>query len=312
MEINEVTEKEYLYIISNPYNVFGRADFNELNSRKCQKVHFLLFKKYKVRLGIIGGQANNSFNSPFSAPFGSFSFVGRNIKIEYIEGAIDLLIRWGQGKKLTSINITLPPLIYNKSYISKQINCFFRKEFQINKIDLNYHLHLLKMDDNYSSSIWYNARKNLKISFSNTLIFKKCMSDEDKELAYRIISINRKEKGFPIRMTYQEILKTSSIINIDFFLVLTPLEIPIASAIIFHVASKIVQVIYWGDLTEYSNLKTMNFLSYNIFKYYKDRDIEFVDIGPSTESSVPNYGLCDFKESIGSEITPKFSFSKSL
>ena len=35
-------------------------------------------------------------------------------------------------------------------------------------------------------------------------------------------------------------------------------------------------------------------------------------IGPSTESSIPNYGLCEFKESIGCEINQKFTFSKEI
>ena len=37
-----------------------------------------------------------------------------------------------------------------------------------------------------------------------------------------------------------------------------------------------------------------------------------VDIGPSTENSEPNYGLCEFKEGIGCKIVPKYTFSKEI
>ena len=56
----------------------------------------------------------------------------------------------------------------------------------------------------------------------------------------------------------------------------------------------------------------MNFLSFHVFQYYKNQGIEIVDIGPSTENSIPNYGLCEFKESIGCDILIKTEFYKKL
>jgi len=40
--------------------------------------------------------------------------------------------------------------------------------------------------------------------------------------------------------------------------------------------------------------------------------MRYIDIGPSTENSIPNYGLCEFKESIGCDISPKYTFYKYL
>ena len=56
----------------------------------------------------------------------------------------------------------------------------------------------------------------------------------------------------------------------------------------------------------------MNYLSFSVFEYYKKLGIHIVDIGPSSEDSVPNHGLCEFKESIGCDIIPKFKFVKKL
>jgi lipid II:glycine glycyltransferase (peptidoglycan interpeptide bridge formation enzyme) len=86
----------------------------------------------------------------------------------------------------------------------------------------------------------------------------------------------------------------------------------IATEIVFNVAKNCVQVIYWGDDLEFSQLKTMNYLSFNIFKYYKEQNISIIDIGPSTENSIPNYGLCEFKESIGCDISQKLTFELKL
>ena len=52
----------------------------------------------------------------------------------------------------------------------------------------------------------------------------------------------------------------------------------------------------------------MNFLSYNIFKHYKAIGVSIIDIGHSTEDSIPNQGLCEFKESIGCSIDLQYEF----
>ena len=108
-------------------------------------------------------------------------------------------------------------------------------------------------------------------------------------------------------MNWESILETQSIIDIDFFIV-NKEKYAIGSAIVFHITSKVVQVVYWGDLSEFSQFKTMNFLSYNLFQYYKKQGIKIIDIGPSTKKSIPNFGLCEFKESIGCDISIKSEF----
>jgi hypothetical protein len=312
MEILEVSETKYTEIIATPYHIFGSAAFNDLNDGKCDTVYYLLFKDSKYRLGLIAGTRNNELFSPFSAPFGGFSFLSSDIRMQAIDEALDLLKSWAEEKKFASINITLPPAVYNESFIAKQTNCLFRKSYIIAKFDLNYSFNLDSFDENYTDHIWYNARKNLKIARNSGLTFKMCASDEEKELAYEIIRKNREARGFPLRMTWHQVKKTTRIVPADFFIVNDDLNSPIASAIIFHVNKAIVQVIYWGDLPEFAKFKTMNFLSFKVFEYYKTTDIKIVDIGPSSENSLPNFGLCEFKESIGCFIDPKLTLNRQL
>lgn len=72
------------------------------------------------------------------------------------------------------------------------------------------------------------------------------------------------------------------------------------------------QVIYWGDIGEYEMKRPMNYLAYKVYEFYANKGIEVLDIGPSTEEGAPNYGLCDFKESIGCEVSMKYSYCKNL
>jgi hypothetical protein len=312
MEILKVSAKEFENIIPHPYHVFGQGAFAELNRDKADSIYYLLFKDGKYRLGLTAGVRNNSLYSPFSAPFGGFVFLSDDVKIGYIDNAVRLLKEWANDKYLTSLNLTLPPSIYHESFIAKQSNALFRYGFEINNVDLNYAFNLDNFNENYISRIRKNARKNLKIAFSNYMFFKQCFSNEEKKLAYDIISLNRKLRGFPLRMSWIQVKKTIKLIPADFFLVINVDQLAISSAVAFHVSPGKVQITYWGDNPEFSNLKTMNFLAYKIFEFYKKHNFTIVDIGPSTENSVPNFGLCEFKESIGCDISAKLNFSLYL
>jgi hypothetical protein len=312
MEIIEVTAQEYSEVIVTPYHIFGSAIFNNLNSSKCDEVFYLLFKEVKFRLGFICGRKEIVLYSPFSAPFGGFSFISSDVRIQYIEDAVKSLKQWARLKGFRSINITLPPSFYNGSFIAKQINCLWREEFGISEIELNHSFELSFFNEKYSDLIWYNARKNLRISLNAGLQFISCSNDDEKIAAYEIIAQNRKNRGKPLRMKWQQVSETISIINADFFVVKNIEDHAIASAIVFHISNTVVQVIYWGDLPNYSELKPMNFIAYKIFEHYKLDGKMIVDIGYSTENSIPNYGLSEFKESIGCTVSPKYNFSINL
>jgi hypothetical protein len=311
MEILEVGSVEYAGVINAPFFIFGSSAFNDLNRSKCDELFFLLFKEGKYRLGIAGGVKENSFLSPFSAPFGGFVFISDDIRLQYIDEALKLLVQWAEKKGFFSISITLPPSIYGSSFVSKQLNCIIRSGFAVSSMDLNYSLYLEDFDEKYQDRIWYNARKNLRISLNSGLEFAKCNNDEEKMAAYEVIRQNRESNGFPLRMTWQQVAETAGIISADFFLVKSS-QVSIASAIVFHVSETVVQVIYWGELKGYSEMKPMNFTSYKVFEYYKTAGKKVVDIGPSSENSFPNFGLCEFKESIGCRIDPKYKLVKKF
>lgn len=310
MEILEVDSKTYAEVIINPSHIFNSAAFNALNESKCEQVFYLLFKDSKTRLGIIFGVRNNILTSPFSAPFGGFECTSEDIRLQQIDAALNSLEVWTKEKSFQGIRIVSPSFFYNENFLNKIYNCLYRASFVSANIELNYQFPTYKFDENYSNSIWYNAKKNLKRAQQSDLTFEK-LKPENGKFAYDIIEQNRKERGFPLRMTWGQVQETMKIITVDFFVVKKE-ETPIGSALIFQVTNEIVQVVYWGDLPEFAEHKTMNFLSFNVFQYYKSQGIKNIDIGPSTENSIPNYGLCEFKESIGCDISIKTEFYKKL
>lgn len=310
MEILEVTPEVFDTTFPNPNHIFNSGAFSKLNESRFEKVYYLIFKDTKTRLGIILGLKEQVLLSPFSATFGGFEFVSEDVKLYQIDAALQSLFDWASSKKFSGIKIIPPPFFYKEDFLTKVTNCMYRAGFETQNMELNYHFQTANLSDSYEQDIWYNAKKNLKKANSFGLAFEKLDVSQGK-LAYDIIAKNRSERGFPLRLTWEQLVRTNKVIPMDFFLAKSTSE-TIGSAIVYHIAPSIVRIIYWGDLPQFSEYKTMNFLSYQLFSYYKQQGIKMIDIGHSTVDSVPNNGLCEFKESIGCSIGLLYEFYKKL
>lgn len=312
MEFMEMSAEAYAGIFQDVSFVYGAHQFNLLNARKCEKVYYLCARSKKFRLGIVGGKLGSVFASPFSAPFGGFVFSGEHMHMAYVDEAISLFVDWVKCQGMDQIKIVMPPFIYQETVISKVTNSLLRNGFSIAHIDLNYYLSMDAFVGDYDRVMHHSARKNLKKALDHNLQFSRCQQREEKVLAYEIIRQNRAAKGYPLKMSMADVMNTADIIESDFFLVRNESGSPVASAIVFHVTDTIVQVIYWGNLPEYSHLRSVNFLAFRLFDFYKSAGKKMVDVGPSSEHSIPNYGLCDFKDSLGCEVGSKLSLIRYI
>ena len=308
MELIELTAKDYNQYFPKPHIVFNSVAFNELNSEKVDAVHYFVFKDSKVRLGICLGEKDGVLKSPFSAPFGGFSYNTDDHKFQIVEQAVELISKYAMEKKL-SVKITLPPDFYGSSIINESINALYRSKFQPKYIDVNYQF-FTKDFENYEQKLNKETRKNLVKAMQNNFQFLKLDSENEDDVArvYSVIKANREWRGFPLHMSLQSILDTIKLIPSDFF-ILTVDGKDAAAAQCFYVSPSIVRVIYWGDVPGFYEKKVMNLLTYKVFEYYAScKNIEVLDIGISTEFGEPNHGLCEFKENIGCKTSLQYTF----
>jgi hypothetical protein len=307
----EVTADAYAQVVQHPYHIFNYATFTQLNISKCEKPFYLLYKDTKYRLGLTAGIRSGKLLSPFSAPFGGFSFLKQDIQIAVIEKALQQLEIFAFSKSCSCIRLILPPLIYNETFVAKQINVLYRMGYSISTLDLDFYVPL-QAAESYEEMLWYNAKKNLRISAQQGFEVKICNEDiTDQRTIYEVIKENRMSKGKPMNMSWDDIRTAASVIPTDFFLLKRGDE-AIAGSFVYKAAPGIRYIPFWGDRPGYTHQKPMNFLSYTIAEFYRRSGDQYLHIGISTENSVPNYGLCEFKESIGCTITPKLSFEKKI
>lgn len=310
MELYEVERDEYDKIVRKGRYSYNESWFHELNKDKADTLHYLLFKSRKYKFSIVAGVVDKVMRFPYSAPFAIFERLNSDIAIEDMEQALCLLEDFSHNRQIHQILFRLPPVFYDETYISKLHNCFLRKDYKIFCLDLNYQYFINDMDYFYSM-LKRNAKKNLRIAEEQNYNLVYCETMEQKQQAYNIIAINRSNKGYPLRMSWEAVNATIVNMKHDFFLLYLDGQ-AVAAAVIFAVCDDIYQVVYWGDIDGYADKKPMNYLSCHLYEYYCKKGIRVLDIGPSTEGGVPNYGLCRFKESIGCEISSKVTFVKEI
>ena len=257
---------------------------------------------------MIAGINKGELISPFSAPFGGFHFIQDKIYVREIVNFLNLLKEYAVKNSLETIKITLPPDIYNQSFNAKIINSLIRNDFIMNipeitnTVDLNFFSGTFTDRD---TRTYYNQ------AVKNELSFKAVYEITEKESAFNLICEYKKKSGKPIYMTFKEVLKTNELWPTDFFQVSDKNDNLIASAIFYRAHPKISYAVFLGDNELGRPLRAMDFLTYHLWNYYKLLDYDYIDLGTSTESGMPNEGLLRFKETHDSVSSLRFSFEWS-
>lgn len=302
MRAVRVSHGDYFGMFPEPMHVFNSPTFALHNRAKADDLHFvaILDDKGKPRFGIILGEKNGVLRSPFSAPFGGMECdKGQRID-RWIEG-VEALKAYSDKE----IVITLPPTVYETpdERITRQLLAIQTCGGRIMHTDYNYSLPL---PDGHHAP-WPNARRNLATATRWELTFREAdqCNVNDLRKVYDVVSANHTAMGYPVHMSFNDVVSTTSeAVSADFFL-LEDWGKAVASAMIYRTAQGICQLIYWGDLPEAREMRPMNLLATKIAEWYAERGYREFDLGPASSDGIPSTGLCDFKESIGCRLTPK-------
>lgn len=308
MKILEIERSEYEKRLKNVPCGYMKSEFCEYNKKKIDGIKYLLFcEEDKERFVAVFGCKDRELLLPFSAPFSTIGGIKKETKIEHYKEALEALKSYTYEAGYKTVEMTFPPLFYDERDISYWLNACHLAGAKIKKIDLNYAIELEAVEKKgYSDLLSHNAKKNLRIAKEKGNSFSICQTEDEFYTAYDIIRQNREAKGYPLRMKYEQVRWTKDLLNGKFFIVRNGGK-DLASAIVFEPVPKVAQVIYWGDVPYVSEYKSINYLAEQLVMFYLEQGFRFLDIGPSTEQGVPNYGLCDFKESIGCQVTAKIT-----
>jgi hypothetical protein len=312
MHVEEVSMGEYKKFSSATEIVFNQAEFLEINRERADDIKYLvIYKDNSPRFRVCFGIKTDGAYCPFSAPFSYITPIKSGLGIRSYEEAVCALDEYFLGNKIAKATMTFPPDFYDKNNVDTWVQVMLGKDWKIDAVDISFAFCLGKIRGCYEDILARNARKNLHIAMKSHLKLRECVDSDEKRTAYAIIKENRKSKGYPLRMSQEQVMKTIEVVPARMFIVSDEeLNHDLAAALVYDVTDKIAQVVYWGDIPGHPEKKVINFLAYELIRIYGERGFEYLDIGPSTENGIPNYGLCDFKDGIGCDRSMKFRIYK--
>lgn len=285
--------------------VYSSVEFIELNRSKADDVHYLLVGDRKIRFGIVLGERPEAFYSPFSAPFGGF-VTNSEQTVEAAYEAVELLAGYVRSFDRAA-EVVLAPAIYDPRMYAKYVSAFVRCG-RLMYADMNYHYDLT-VNDCDEARMSSAARNKYRQALDHCFRFEPLDSRraEDIARAYAVIRANRESKGYPLRMSLDDVTRTAPIVDAH-FAVLSLDGCDVAAVQLHRVTSDVMQVVYWGDVPGYEHLRPMNLLAPETFAYCRSKGFSILDIGPSSSEGIPSEGLCSFKESLGCLATLKPRF----
>lgn len=311
--VKRVTADEYKSLVPDRRVFFNEPDFTELNQDKVDDVLYLIiYRDTSARFGIITGRIGDEIRIPFSAPYSYPVSVINDSKQETIDYALDVFEDYCVMCGAKSIRFILPPLFYDEHLLSGWISSLYRNNYNMIQIDLNYALDLKKLnvdEETYGNMITQKGRKGFRKALKSELEIVKCSTDDELREAYSVVKIGHDAKGFPVHMSFDLLKKTLDCVEHDAFIVKKN-GVGIVAEFLYRVNDRIVQGIYTGTHPDYMNCNGMNLLTYYTIRYYGNLGYSILDKATATEDSQPNYGLCNFKESVGCERSLKYTFRK--
>ncbi|HEY3369701.1 MAG TPA: hypothetical protein VGK10_02570 [Prolixibacteraceae bacterium] len=304
--IIEVSAKDYRQHFCSDPHPFISEHFLELNKWKVEKLVRLISDRDKVSVGLVAGIENNMLLAPFSAPFGGFHYKNEHVFISEVEHFLEELEQYAKSQRLNKIFLSLPPIIYQKSFNSKAVNTLIRLGFEMLIPDITCWVDLSQYNCRFSYKM---CRNNQNTAIRNKLTFNILTNLEDKMTAYETICDNRKQFNRKINMTFEEVMRTNDLWPIDFFGINDSEGNMVASAIFYQFPNNVAYGVFWGDNATGRSLKSMDFLSFNLWNHYKSLDYKFIDLSASTKFGIPNESLLRFKEIHECNCSLRFNFS---
>lgn len=301
----DVSAKDFKQHFNSDPHPFISEAFLELNKWKVDKLVRLIPDNMKVSLGLVAGIKNNILLSPFSAPFGGFHYRSEHIYISEIEQFLENLFKYAKEERLNSIFLSLPPSIYQQSFNSKAINTLLRLGYEMLIPDITCWVDLSHYNCRFSYKM---CRNNYKTAVRNSLVFSVLTNVQDQEKAYDIILGNRMKYRRRINMTFEDVMRINELWPVDFFAVYTQSGEMVASAIFYQFPGNIAYGVFWGDNFIGRTLKSMDFLSHNLWSHYKAIGYQYIDVSSSTECGIPNETLLRFKEVHECRSSLRFNF----
>lgn len=287
--------------------IFNSPEFYTLH--KNENTIYLSIKNETDIVGVAHFHIQNqTFKSPIKGTFGGIE-VNPNtsyyVKEEIIQNVLKFLKNLGARK----ITISSPPFAHNNQKSNSIFNILLNSGFQVSNHEIN---HAIEIDNTpLIDKMRRNNKKRLKKCQREGFLFELLKNKEDCKKVYNVIAENRKNKGYKISMSFQQIMEMTSLFPKDIYFFQTSFEGKIAaSSICIKITNDILYVFYWGDIKGFEHYSPISHLASGIYNFAKENAFKLMDVGTSSVQGMLHHGVAIFKENLGFSTSLKLTYSK--
>jgi len=243
------------------------------------------------------------WQTPITGAFGGVANK-KNVPVDALEYMVERIPDLMSSQcSVQSLTFKLPPASFpdNSPLIA---NILHRNNWSLTAFDLNYHL-TIRPTEEYLAGLGNTKRKVIRRLHASGAEFQEA-GYAMLETMYRVIERNRSSQGYPMTMSLNAMSDLFRHFKCDIRLFAVTLgSCVVASAICIQIDPKYLYVFYWGELPEFRKESPVSLLAKGIVEFCFANGFEVMDVGTSSVNSVPNPGLCVFKESLGCRVTQK-------
>lgn len=281
-------------------SVFNAPAFIELHAASAKSI--LKFELEDRVSGKILGRCNfavtpERIKTPIRGSYGGFEFT-ETLPGPLVESFILKVIELLRAQHELQIEIVAPPFCYDEAEASLLHNILVRGGFTDQVVELNHHREI-RAGEEFAALIDYGNVKRIRKATELKLGFR-LLEYALYEEAYELIADNRERRGFPITMTWPQLLDMVKTFpdRMRFFAAYEGSAM-VASAVCILLKPAALYVFYWADADGQKQLSPVSFLAKGIYEYCQKESIRLLDVGTSTVDGVPNWGLVRYKQNLG-------------
>jgi hypothetical protein len=259
---------------------------------------------------ILEREGKKLLSSHGGASYGSFVYrsdLNFREAFDLVEGIID----YAQKKSCQRIQLTPPPMIYQKKYSNYIDFALVKNGFNYLKRDVSSVVQLDTPPGELLSTYRAEARTALKKSIKEGVRIVEC--DNFPEY-YEILKKNLKMRhNVHPTHTLDELIKLKSMFPSVIRLWGAFLKDKLIAGVCnFSANPEVVLAFYISHDEEFQEYRAVNLLFYEIMKRYQSEGYRFLDFGIFTVNMDPNWGLARFKENFGARGIFRDTFYKDL
>jgi hypothetical protein len=220
----------------------------------------------------------------------------------------EAFLLWAKSNNIKLITIRCFPEIYAPVESEMTSNALSKAGFEILFRDIT------QIIDVRESALPLNThrKRRLRNSFAKGFSFKILTPDFLAE-AHSLFVESRNDKKYPVTMSLENFKDAFTMFPRDYILFgVFDKNKMIASCVSIRVDERILYCFFIGDAIAYRVYSPVTQLLHGVYEFARQKKIEMIDLGISTDKGVLNEGLYNFKKSLGTFDAYKLTYQIKL